>query len=393
MIALLVLGCSALSRQDAAYVPVGTVQEPFLHTPDRMLFDSPIGVVGTGLSIARLTVGGERTFVVNGPGGTTPELDVTGPIPALYGPTFVRWLTGLDVDRYVHYQDSDLWLLEPPGFDVRSMRALDAGGAHGDGAAIGRPGDVLLERDDGVHAAQAPEQQVPIFLPDAGLRSGGLTVHPGHGASIQTWERTRNELVWITHEGWIGQPWSLRRDGYVQHAGSFGPDGETAALFLEYAGGTPATRIVVLTEPAAGGDIEDATTVFADPPASRSYTLGRSATSGDFDGDGITDLALSNLDLGPVSPLDPDGSPPGQVLIYRGPLEPDRTYTSLDADLTFTLADPGVVGFGHTLLAEDLDGDGIAELAVTAPESFGGAGAAFVFDDPLGPWLDANGRR
>lgn len=69
------------------------------------------------------------------------------------------------------------------------------------------------------------------------------------------------------------------------------------------------------------------------------------AVAGDFDGDGVDDLALSDT---------------LSVSIFRGPLPPGRS-TLADADLV--LSDPKYENI-RSLLAPDLDGDGRAELIV-----------------------------
>src|SRR5262245_52239635 len=88
--------------------------------------------------------------------------------------------------------------------------------------------------------------------------------------------------------------------------------------------------------------------------------IGQAMATGDFNGDGKMDLAI-----GARSQDFRDGPETGIVLIFSGGAmgpEPDRLITSLPLTPT-RLGDD----FGRALAAGDLDGDGIADLAIGAP--------------------------
>jgi hypothetical protein len=115
----------------------------------------------------------------------------------------------------------------------------------------------------------------------------------------------------------------------------------------------------------------------------------RGLAAGDFNGDGFSDLAVGH-------------SSAAQVQVFLGPFEGERSTPD------WTLSGPSGSRFGHALVADDLDGDGLDDLVVTAPgwtrQLLGGpvpsAGAAFAFVDAawraadpvdLGPYVLVEG--
>ena len=100
--------------------------------------------------------------------------------------------------------------------------------------------------------------------------------------------------------------------------------------------------------------------------------------AGDFNGDGVDDLALSSFEV---------YGREGAVWVFFGPLGPDTVDVSKDADATFRAESPRS-WLGTALAAADLDGDGVDNLVVGA--SMDGAyspvpraGLVYVFGDPL----------
>lgn len=97
---------------------------------------------------------------------------------------------------------------------------------------------------------------------------------------------------------------------------------------------------------------------------------------GDLDGDGVADLALG----APAD--DAGGSQAGAVTIVYGPLLAGE-YTLEEADAAL-VGDEGD-GAGVVSRAGDLNGDGVDDLAVGAPDAEGGSGQAWVVDGGLSP--------
>lgn len=94
---------------------------------------------------------------------------------------------------------------------------------------------------------------------------------------------------------------------------------------------------------------------------------------GDFDGDGVQDLAI-----GTAFAAD---SEEGRVDVFQGPVSPG-TFATAEATLVIRSVEPGPgdpfgVGdrFGSWLRAGQLDGNGIADLVVSAPHSHHDAGS------------------
>jgi len=95
---------------------------------------------------------------------------------------------------------------------------------------------------------------------------------------------------------------------------------------------------------------------------------------GDLNGDGVDDLA--------IGARDPLGGP-GGVYLFAGPL--DRgTVTAASADALIVASDPADALGRSLAIADDMDGDGVAELLVSAARHNGvGPGAVYRFADAL----------
>ena len=91
--------------------------------------------------------------------------------------------------------------------------------------------------------------------------------------------------------------------------------------------------------------------------------FGAAMAAGDFDGDGYDDLAVG-------APGENLGA--GAVFLYKGTEGGLVAWKLLSPDAT-------AEEFGWALVAADLDGDGLAELAVGAPGSHADAGAFYVY--------------
>jgi hypothetical protein len=94
--------------------------------------------------------------------------------------------------------------------------------------------------------------------------------------------------------------------------------------------------------------------------------FGRRLAAGDFNGDGHDDVAIS-------APGEHPGNAPraGRVYVYRGTTSSLQPQTRVDQAVLQTHDD--LDGFGERLAAGDLNGDGKAELLVSAPGLFGQA--------------------
>lgn len=103
------------------------------------------------------------------------------------------------------------------------------------------------------------------------------------------------------------------------------------------------------------------------------FSSSRSVVAADFDGDGISDLAMAQL---PVEDR-------GTVHVWRGPLSSSTTFDDAIVWRSRCRAGSGSDGFGWEMATLDLENDGRPGLAVSAPDCDGG-GAVFYLETPLG---------
>lgn len=110
-------------------------------------------------------------------------------------------------------------------------------------------------------------------------------------------------------------------------------------------------------------------------------TTTRGVTTGDLDGDGIPDLSLAAQTGGGPSA----NSGPGEVFVFLGPFDQDRSDADADAHVVGEDTTSGY--FGYSLIAsKDLDGDGRAELLACAKyvdNDENGSGRAYMMPGEL----------
>jgi FG-GAP repeat len=135
-----------------------------------------------------------------------------------------------------------------------------------------------------------------------------------------------------------------------------------------------------LTANASGTALDDQLLSFDDPDGSYGYSL----ATGDFNGDGCSDLAVADRDA-------PDGAGhvgAGEVLVYYGSADGLQTSPETLSEVSAGTTSVGDFdGFGASLAAGDFNGDGLADLAVGANDAEPG-GAVYVFPgNPVFPLL------
>jgi len=160
-----------------------------------------------------------------------------------------------------------------------------------------------------------------------------------------------------------GVPDLLLAAAFADGPGNSRPDGGEAYVFLgPFTPGAnldaAAGQFDAIIYGAAGGD-----------------QLGRAAATGDFNGDGISDIVLA----APFADADTNRADSGAIYVLYGSPGLGRDASRIDlattaADVTALGAAPGDLT-GFTLAATDLDGDGRSDLIAGALLSDGAAGA------------------
>ena len=154
------------------------------------------------------------------------------------------------------------------------------------------------------------------------------------------------------------------------------------------------TASATVTVDLVAGPVPDLLIIQGDPvtPGTVEYFT-YSVAVGDFDGDGVQDLAVSGASPGP-------GATSGAVYVFYGgpftsPLEIDLGDPAASADLTIFATGSSADFFGYALAAGNIDGDGDDELFIGAPFATtveGGFPPGGVVDVLLGPLATSGSR-
>lgn len=140
-------------------------------------------------------------------------------------------------------------------------------------------------------------------------------------------------------------------------------------------GGQPAAYL--LAGPAAGGGslAAGALATFERSPSSDWFVFRNTRSAGDVNGDGFSDVLLSDERVAGVSPQGSTLVDAGRVALFFGPVTGVRAILSADVLITGASSDE-LVGRGLAA-GSDLDGDGLADIVMS------GGGGFVVFRGPL----------
>ncbi|MCB9670744.1 MAG: FG-GAP repeat protein [Alphaproteobacteria bacterium] len=384
--------------------PVGTPWDPLVRDDGQVVLgESAMQGVGTTLTYGRI-----RSDAV--------ELLALGALPSLGADVRVQDLGfAITVDGIpgtpVHAPMGRLGVVVGTPLSGRELRAWPYGPEQAsplpqlvdalgilDGATVDRPHALVAQIGGRLVWFEDPD------LPGTAIFGDGTTPRNAHGSMVGHPElgvatafvegsgaSERQGTAVVGLDGTSRGLWnpSSTQGSYPTAAGELDDaPGVDLVVFENVSGTTYRTRTAIYTDARPGsGSPDGPTIVIQTPEGAGPRDLGRAATIGDFDGDGHPDLALGFPEFG-VARGQGDVEQ-GAILIFRGPLAPGE-YTPADADMLFRLS-VQTFRLGTVLATADTDGDGVWELAVGNPQAFDdNRGLLAVFDDPLGPWLDAN---
>ncbi len=249
---------------------------------------------------------------------------------------------------------------DPVDYDLGSDALAVRGSAAGEVLTVGMASGADLDGDGAadllVTSKPRDDRQVWALLDLAdGPRTGTVDVAAVAKAQVALPE---GESWW---KAWVGAPGDVTGDGYadVPTVGC-GEDGHSAC---------------VVSGPLVGDlgweDLDVFTVAYGDARGSGYVTL---ATTGDFDGDEVADLLLVDVD-----------AVPGKAWVLYGPVTADAELAD-GFEITADAGDDITYGTSGASVG-DVDGDGEDEAAVVSvywsAKGIGYAGAVFVFLDPV----------
>jgi len=201
--------------------------------------------------------------------------------------------------------------------------------------------------------------------------SGGMAVFDDSPAILHAGEGVRGAL----HSGYLTD---MDGDGYgellfsAQDADA--EDGTDGAGVVYIIRGDHLSDYDELAE--AGGDLA----ILADVVVSGQMEYGAMIPSdrgSDFDGDGLSDLLVSNL-----GDTDQAAMISKSYVLYGADISAGGSYTTDDAGSSFK-SNSTADWAGYTGIGSDLDDDGDADLILGAPEAGVGAGSVFIYQSQM----------
>lgn len=158
--------------------------------------------------------------------------------------------------------------------------------------------------------------------------------------------------------------------GFVAAAGDLTGDGSDDFLVSGHGGDEYAGVVYVVSGSSAGGDLlEVAYAVFW----GESVSYLNEAATGDFNSDGFLDLVMGAYGYNGQN---------GRFYVVYGPIQSGEYNNVRDAADVVWDGEGDVGSLGYALAAGDYNGDGIDDLAVSAPDE---DGAVYIIEGPLPP--------